>query len=315
MNKNYVTILLAGFALILLYILPYFIGPYYVYLLTETIIMALLVYSFTFLFSAGYLSLGIAGFYGTGAYTVALLYKHVFSSLYLAFGGAFIVSGIAALIIGYLSIKLEKMYFAIITLAFSEMIHVFILRLRNLTGGEDGISGVIRAPLDFYFFKVSLVSPINYYYFALIFFLIITVVIWRIRNSNFGYTLRCIHDNPERSAFTGINVRKHVLIAFVLCGIFAGLAGAVRASFSGVASPELASVMNTVEPQIAGLLGGVSTLAGPFIGSLVFIFVKASLISIMGNWQLVIGVILVVLVLLFRKGMMGTVSERLKLKL
>lgn len=290
--------------------IPHFVSDYHTYLLNEIFILALMGYSFKILFGAGFLSLGLAGFYAVGAYSFALLYFHIAESLYLAFFGAVILSGIVSSIIGFFCVKRKKMYFAVLTFAFSELIHAIMWQWRSLFGGDEGISGIVRPHLDFYFFQVSLQPYLNFYYFTLAILAICMYVLWKIQNSNFGYILTCIHDNPERASFVGVNVQNYALVAFVMSGVLAGLAGALYVCLSGAVDPEYAHIINTVEPQIVTLVGGISTFSGPFAGSMIYLLIKAYLITKIGNWVIVIGALLIGLVLLFRKGILGYVSER-----
>jgi branched-chain amino acid transport system permease protein len=303
-------IVILGLVTILLLACPFLINPFQLYLLNEVLILAIFTYSFTFLFSnAGYLSLGPAAIYGVGAYGVSLLLKHVTGSLYLSFLGAILMSGLASLIIGIFCVRLGRWYFGMLTLAFAQMIYTIIFRWRSLTGGDDGLTNIPRPPLEF-LFRVSLDSQIGYYYFTLVLFLITVVIMWRLFNSNFGYSLRCIRDNVDRAAFIGINVRTYALIAFVISGLFSGLAGALRAPLSRMASADLAYWTTSLEPTLASLIGGIYTFTGPLIGSFIYIFLKAYAISFFQNWTLLMGFILLIIVLFFRNGIMGFLAYK-----
>jgi branched-chain amino acid transport system permease protein len=298
---------------VLLCILPSFFSGYDIYLINEVLVLALFAYGWNLLFSyAGYLSFGSAAFYGLGAYTVALMYRDVSDSLWLAFPAAIIVSAVSGAVIGFFCVRLTKLYFALLTLAFATMIYSIVFRWVSFTGGDGGIPGVRRGFLDFKFFVVSLGPSMHYYYFTLVAFLLAVFIFWRIVNSPFGYTIRQIRDNSERAAFTGLNVRWYAWITFVLSSCFCGLAGALSASLRGIADPGLLFWVNSVEPVMASLLGGLFNFAGPFIGALVFVFMKSILISSMGRvWTIVFGTVLIFLVLFFPSGILGYVSEKL----
>lgn len=301
---------ICGLVMIILLACPFLINPFQLYLLNEVLILAIFTYGFTFLFSnTGYLSLGPAAMYGTGAYGVSLLLKYVTASLYLSFLGAVLISGLVSLIIGIFCVRLGRWYFGMLTLAFAQMIYTIIFRWRTLTGGDDGLTSVPRPPLEF-FFRVSLDSQTGYYYFTLVLFIITVAIMWRLTNSNFGYSLRCIRDNPDRAGFIGINVRTYTLIAFVISGLFSGLAGALHAPLARIASADLAYWTTSLEPTLASLIGGIYTFTGPIIGSFIYIFLKAYAISYFQNWTLLMGFILLVIVLFFRDGIMGFLSRR-----
>lgn len=299
-----------------LFFSPAFLSSYYLYLFSGIFIMALFAYGFHLLFAyAGYISFGHAAFYAVGAYTVALMYKHVGDSVWLAFLAALATSAIIGAIIGALSVRLGKIYFAFITLGFGQLIYVVIFRWRSFTGGDDGIPGVMRGSLDFGFFQVSLEPLVNYYYFTLVIFLLCIFVIWRIVNSPFGYTLMSIRDNQERASFTGVNVLKYAWIAFVISSMLTGLAGALMVSLCGMAYPELSFWSSSADPILATLIGGVFTFSGPFVGSASYVLIKSYLMSTIGNWTIFMGAILLVLLLFFRSGIMGFFSQRFKVTL
>jgi branched-chain amino acid transport system permease protein len=314
-NTHSIYIILISSMVLFLTVLPALAGNYIIILLNFALLTALLGFSFTFLLKGGYLSLGIAGFYGVGAYTVALFYRHIGQSFWLGCLAALITSGIASLLIGLLCIRLQRMYFGLLTFAFSQMIWVGIWRWTSVTGGDDGIAGIPRLPLDFYFFKIYLKTPLSYYYFTLTVFLIVVVIIWMILNSNFGQVLTGMGRNLERTVFVGIKTQRHGVIAFIIHGLICGLAGALQVPFTSLANPELAHVHTTVEAHISCFAGGLGTFSGPLIGSILYVFLKSYLITWIENWMLAMGSFLVILVLLFHEGIMGFLSSKLGLRL
>jgi branched-chain amino acid transport system permease protein len=310
-----VTILLAA-VVMFLFALPVFLRSFYIYLFSGIFIMTLFAYGFHLLFTyAGYISFGHAAFYAVGAYTVALMYKHVSDSVWLAFLMALATSAFIGAIIGALSVRLNKIYFAFLTLGFGQLVYTVIFRWRSFTGGDDGIPGVMRGTLDFGFFQLSLRPLVNYYYFTLVIFLLCIFVLWRIVNSPFGYTLMSIRDNQERSSFTGVNVLKYAWLAFVISSMVTGLAGALMVSLCGIAYPELSFWSSSADPILATLIGGAFTFSGPFVGSACYVLMKSYLMSTIGNWAIALGLILLVLVLFFRSGIMGFFSQRFKVML
>jgi branched-chain amino acid transport system permease protein len=309
-RKGACLLVLAGFSLLLL-LVPLFVGNYHVGLLTEIFILTILAYSFKILFSAGYLSLGIAGFYAAGAYTFALYNLHLSKSLYLASGSAIIVSALLGLGIGLFCVRRQKMYFAVLTLAFSELLRSVFWQWRSVFGGDEGISGVTRPPLHLYFGEVSLASYASFYYLVLAVLVLCLALLWKIQNSNFGYILKAIQDNPGRIPYIGANVQRYVLVVFVISAMLASLAGVCNVCLFGGVNPMAAHITRTVEPQVATLIGGVSAFGGPLIGSLFYVFVKDYLITKIGNWLLVVGALLMALVIIFRRGILGYASERL----
>jgi branched-chain amino acid transport system permease protein len=133
--------------------------------------------------------------------------------------------------------------------------------------------------------------------------------------SSFGLTLRSIRDNIERTSFIGVNPQRYLLIAFVISAIYCAIAGALHASLTKMAYPELSYWSTSAEPIIMTLIGGIYTFSGPFFGALIYIFLKTYLMTIIGNWVLFLGIILLIMVLFFRKGVMGFIEEKWGVKL
>jgi branched-chain amino acid transport system permease protein len=302
---------LPAVVVLILAILGLVLKGYHLYLLNEILIMAIFSYGFSLLFShSGYLSFGQAAFYSSGGYTVALVYRHLSDSTLLALLLAIVITGIISFVIGFLSVRLGRIYFALLTLGFAQMIFAVVFRSR-FTGGDDGIPGIRPGNLDFGFFNISLSSPVNYYYFTLFLFVICVFITYRIVHSPFGYTIRSIRDNPERATFVGINVLKYARIIFVISAIFAGLAGALYVPLAKYASPSIAHFETSGDPVMACLIGGLYTFSGPFVGAIVYTVLKSYLMTAVGNYPLVMGPILLLLVLFFRKGIMGSISDRI----
>jgi len=300
----------------LLVIGPVFLPSFGLYLLNEMIIYGLFSYGFYLLFShAGYLSFGQAAYFALGAYSIALMYKHVTVTIWLPFLTAIVVTTIVATILGFLSVRLGALYFAFLTLAFAQMIYAIVFRWRSFTGGDDGLPGVSRGIVDFYVIKVDLESPVHFYYFTLVIFVGLTFVLRRLVTSSFGLTLRSIRDNIERSSFTGVNTQRYLLIAFVISSLYCSIAGALHASLTKMAYPELSYWSTSAEPIIMTLIGGIYTFSGPFFGAVIYIFLKTYAMTLIGNWVLFLGIVLLVIVLFFRKGVMGFIEERLGVNL
>jgi len=305
-----------GAVVVLLFALPAFIPEYELYLVNTILIMAIFAYGWSLLFSyAGYLSFGQSAFYALGGYTVAIMYRDVTGSVWLAFLAVLGISAVGAAVIGALSVRRGRIYFAFLTLSFAMMIYAVVFRWRGFTGGDDGIPSVMRGALDFGLFQANLEPTANYYYFTLVIALIAIAAMWKMVNSPFGYTLKTMRDNMERASFIGVDVFKYALIAFVISGVYCGLAGALMVSLCGMAYPELSYWTVSGDPVVACLIGGAYTFAGPFVGSIIYVLVRSYLMALVGNWPLCLGIILIAVVLFFRTGIMGFVSERFKVTL
>jgi len=315
-RKKRWVLFLTIFVIILLWICPLFLPSFVLYLLNETLIYGLFSYGFYLLFSqAGYLSFGQAAYFAVGAYSVALMYKHVTLTIWLPFLTVIIVTAIVATVLGFLSVRLGTLYFAFLTLAFAQMIYAIVFRWTSFTGGDDGLPGVPRGLVDIGFLKIDLESPLYFYYFTLLIFIVLAFVLRKLVTSSFGLTLRSIRDNIERTSFIGVNPQRYLLIAFVISAIYCAIAGALHASLTKMAYPELSYWSTSAEPIIMTLIGGIYTFSGPFFGALIYIFLKTYLMTIIGNWVLFLGIILLIMVRFFRKGVMGFIEEKWGVKL
>jgi len=307
---------LAISTLVLLTACPLFISSFGLYLLNEILIYSLFSYGFYLLFShGGYLSFGQAAYFALGAYSAALMYKHFCTSIWLPFLVAIAVTIIVSIVLGFLSVRLGALYFAFLTLAFAQMIYAIVFRWRDFTGGDDGIPDVSRGIVDFYFTKIDLGPPVNFYYFTLILFVILVYIMRLITRSSFGLSLRSIRDNMDRTRFVGVNPQRYLLIAFVISAIYCAVAGALHGSLTKMAYPELSYWSTSAEPIIMTLIGGIYTFSGPFFGAMIYILLKTYLMTIIGNWVLFLGIVLLFIVLFFRKGVMGFIEEKLSVKL
>jgi len=315
-HKKWQVLAIYIFVIILLSVFPIILPSFGLYLLNEILIYAIFSYAFYFLFShVGYLSFGQAAYFAVGAYSVALMYKHVSSTIWLPFLTAITVTFIVAFIIGYLSVRVTKVYFAFLTLAFAQMIYTILFLWQSFTGGDDGIPNVPRGYLNIYFMKINLESAHNFYYFTLIIFAILIFILRKLITSYFGLALRSIRENIERASFVGFNTHRYVLIAFIISAVYSGIAGALQASLAKMAYPELSYWSTSGEPILMTLIGGIYSFSGPFIGALLYIFLKTYLMAIIGNWVLFLGIVLLILLLFFRGGVMGFFEQKFGIEL
>ncbi|HEY4635218.1 MAG TPA: branched-chain amino acid ABC transporter permease, partial [Rhodospirillales bacterium] len=203
-------------------------GDYVIWMTANMLILALFAVGFNLLFSfTGLLSFGQAAFFAVGGYVCAKILLAV-PSLLLGVIGGVLAAGVAALIIGFLCVRHTEIYFAMLTLAFGMMIHSIIWKWRSVTGGDDGLVGVPRAPLEIPgLFSVGMAELDRYYYFVLVLVALGIFAVWRVVRSSLGLTLQSIRDSESRVTFSGLSVRKYRLIAFTIAGLASGLAGAL----------------------------------------------------------------------------------------
>jgi len=295
---------LGGLALLaLLAAIPVLTSDFRTVLITEILIMALFAMSFNLLFGyTGLLSFGHAAYFGLGAYGAALTLKRVTPSIPLAFASGVILAAVAGLVIGYFCVRLDEIYFAMLTLAFAQMIFAIADKWTSVTGGSDGLVGIPRPPLRLFGLELSISDIPSYYYFTLVLVVTATWILWRIVNSPFGLTLKAIRESPERAEFTGIPVRRYRLMVFVISAAFSGLAGAIFAPFERAITPQITFWSKSAEPVLMSLLGGMRVFLGPAVGAAIFMFIKEVISSYTEFWAIALGTVLIVLVIFLPGG-------------
>ena len=324
-NRIKSIVVIVGLAILLL--LPLMLSPFHLVLLTEILLMGLFALSFNLLFGyTGLLSFGHAAYFATGAYVCAYLIKSSIPFLLAVVVGVMTAVLVAA-VLGYFSVRLDEIYFAMLTLAFGMMVFTLVFQWREVTGGSDGISGVLATDLGLPGLVIKIQNFTNYYYFCVLVFIIATYLLWRIANSPFGELLQASRENAERLIFTGIELRRLRWIAFTLAGGGAGLAGALWAPFQRVANPEIAHWTFSALPVLMTILGGARSFAGPLMGAAVFLLLEhliqsnqryfwqwlASLPLFPATlaerqldlWHFFLGLLLIPLILGFRGGLMA----------
>jgi branched-chain amino acid transport system permease protein len=283
------------------------IGPFVVYpvFLMKALCFALFACAFNLLIGyVGLLSFGHALFFGWASYLTAYSAKTWGLPPELAIGIGTATAAILGVVAGGLAIRRQGIYFAMITLALSQMMYFFALQAK-FTGGEDGIQGVPRGRL---FGVFSLSNEMTMYGFVLVVVLAGFLLIYRIINSPFGEVLKAIRENEQRTISLGYNTERYKLVAFVLSATLAGLAGSLNSLVFQLAS--LTDVHWTMSGDVVlmTLLGGLGTVFGPVVGAFLVIAMQ-NYLAPFGQWVLVIqGGIFVSCVLLFRRGIVGEIA-------
>ena len=256
----------------------------------------------------GLLSFGHAAFFGSASYVAAHAAKVWGFTPELAVLSGTLAAAFLGLIIGALSIRRQGIYFAMVTLAFAQMVY-FIALQADFTGGEDGIQGVPRGNL---FGLISLQDNMSLYYFVLAVTFGGILLIYRIVHSPFGQVLKAIRENEPRAISLGYDVTRYKLMVFVLSASLAGLAGAVKSQVFQLASLTDVHWSMSGEVVLMTLLGGMGTIFGPLVGGAMIVTMQ-NYLATFGAWVTVIqGVIFVLCVLLFRAGIVGVLSKWFK---
>ncbi len=279
-----------------------FIGLYPVFVM-KLLCFALFACAFNLLLGfTGLLSFGHAAFFGSAAYITGWFVKSQGWTPELAMLVGALGAGLIGLVVGAVAIRRQGIYFAMITLAIAQMVY-FVCLQASFTGGEDGLQGVPRGSL---FGKLSLESDTTMYYFVVAIFVLCFLFISRIVHSPFGQVLKMIRENEPRAISLGYQVDRYKLLAFVLSATLAGLAGSMKTLVMGFATLSDVHWSMSGEVILMTLLGGVGTFFGPVLGAGIVIGLQNMLADKVGSWvTVIIGVIFVVCVLAFRKGVVG----------
>lgn len=306
--RRWVALALGALVLVLL-LVPVVGGTYWSWIAGNVLVMGLFAAGFNLLFGyTGLLSFGHAGFFAIGAYVCG---KLLLATPYLLAGVAagVVAAALAAVVVGYLSVRHTRIYFAMLTLALGMMVYSIVVKWRDVTGGSDGLPGVPRGLLGVPGFAVDLSDLRVFYYVVLAFTVAALYVLWRVVRSPLGLTFQGIRDNETRVAFAGLPVRRYRLVAFTISGVYAGLAGSLMVPLSTSASPALAHWTFSAEPVLATLLGGAQTFAGPLVGAALLFLLKELIVRYTDYWLLVLGIVVIVLVLGFRGGVASALAR------
>lgn len=292
-------------AILFLLFLP-LITPYKA-LASQMLVFAIFAIGYDIAFGyTGLLSFGHAAFFGLGAYGTGLTLIHLPILAPLAILIGTMISLLAAFPIGYLSIRRRGIYFAMVTLAFAQMLYFIAFKWRSLTGGDDGLHGIPRPSLGI----LDLRSELVLYYFILFFFILSIVLGIRIIQSPFGKTLECLRENEDRGRSIGYHPARYKLISFVISAFFAGLAGSLYVILQNFVPLFSLSLDISGEVVLMTLIGGRGTLYGPIMGAMGLVYLKDLLTSSTNIWPSLLGLLFVVSVMTFRRGVFKELKER-----
>jgi branched-chain amino acid transport system permease protein len=320
-----------GLAIVALVLFPFVIHPIggYPALATQILIVSIATMGLNLLLGyAGLLSYGQAMFYGVGAYVALLTVSKFFPdhpnfwlALVLAVGFVTLV----ALLVGALVVRLYGIYFALLTVAFAQMFFFIVYKWRDLTQGDDGLSGIAIPPVPLGFTSLDLttglpavdlgifgnLSDVKYWYvFVALVALGVLAFIRTLTLSQFGEVLAAIKENEGRSTFVGFEPARYKLAAFTIAGALTGLSGALRAMFDTSTSPDALTVDTSGNFVIYAVVGGVKTLFGPFAGTAIILFLQNVISAKTDNWRLIEGILFVLVVVFLPGGLLGTFKRK-----
>lgn len=289
--------------LMALIVFPMLFGEFNTMILTELFILAIFSMSLDLILGfTGLVSFGHAAFLGVGAYVTGYLLSQTGCPMLLAILIGGVGSAIIAFPIGYISVRSKGLYFAMLTLAFAQLLYTLAYKLRSITGGDDGMIGIHRGSL---FGLVNFDSAFAFYYLCLCCLLILFVVCLFVVRSPFGKVLVGIRENEKRVESLGYNVDGYKVLAFVLAAAIAGCAGGLYSCFMGYVGPTIMYWLMSGEAIMMVIMGGIGSLIGPIIGAGVFTLLQEVLSSFTENWMLVVGIVFAVFVILIPRGIVG----------
>ena len=293
-------------AILALVILPW-VAPYEA-LAVNIMIFGLYAVGFNLVFGyTGMLSFGHAAFLGVGAYGCGVAISVFDINWVLAIAIGTVVAGAVAMVVGALAIRTRGIYFAMVTLALAQCVYYILYQWSDLTGGEDGLRGVSVQKINLVGIELNMLDPLTKYYVMLVFVAVALWIFSRILESSFGAVLEAVRENENRARACGYDTARTKWLAFVLSGMFCGLAGALYAIHLSIVPIETAHYLISGEAVMMALLGGMGTFFGPFIGAGMFLLLQDVLSAEVEYWQFFTGAIFVIFVLFFPRGVWGSI--------
>jgi branched-chain amino acid transport system permease protein len=295
--------------LAVLALLPFWGSSYVAALFTQALIYAIFAMSLDLILGyTGLLSFGHAAFFGLGAYGVVVLSVQFGLGVWTAALCALALSAGAAALIGFFCVRISGVAFLMLTMAFAQLLNSAAVTWRGITGGTDGLAGAAQPAL----FGVSLSDPMAMYWFAFVAFLVACVFLRHIVRAPIGHVFVGIRENEARMQAIGYPVRRYKLASFVLGGLVAGFAGVVFALYNNFVSTDLLDWGTSGDVILMVILGGTGTLAGPAVGAFVFLLLKEYVSAYTEHWQIVVGTIFILCMMVIPDGIYGTLDRRLR---
>jgi branched-chain amino acid transport system permease protein len=280
---------------------------FYVGLATRVLVFALAASSLNLILGfGGMVSFGHAAFLGIGAYSVAILMQNGIASAWIAWPLAILLTALVSLLIGWISLRTQGVYFIMITLAFAQMLYYLIISLKAY-GGDDGLSLAARSSVGW---GVDLSIDVHLYYLSLGALAMAMVFMVRLLNARFGHALQAIRENEVRMTALGFAVFRYKLAAFTLAGAVAGLAGVLFANLNGFVSPAMMQWSQSGMLMMMVILGGVGHLYGGVIGAIAFLLLEEFLSHYTMHWQLGLGAVLLGVVLFAPNGITSLLKHK-----
>jgi branched-chain amino acid transport system permease protein len=289
-----------------------FVVPYEA-LATQVLVYGLFALGFNLVYGyTGLLSFGHAAFFGLGGYGTGIVLARLgVTSLWVGLAAGVVLAAAGGAVIGFLCLRRRGIYFAMLSLAFAQLLYFVGFHLSDVTGGENGLRGIPVLPLHLLGLRVAVDSTLAFYYFVLVVVGLAVAALKRILESPFGAVLQAIRENSDRAAACGYDVTRVKLLSFVFSSAFAGLAGALNTLYLRVVPIDTLYWTTSGQVVMMALLGGAGTFFGPFVGAGVFLVLEDVISVFTESWPLVIGAIFMGFVRFLPRGIWGTVVDRL----
>ncbi|MEH7334451.1 branched-chain amino acid ABC transporter permease [Neobacillus drentensis] len=282
-------------------------NTYIIHVMTLSFIWMIGVYGLNLLAGyTGYLSLAHAGFFAIGAYSLGILTVKAQMNFWLAFLLALVITSVLGLIVGVIALRTKEHFFAIYTLCLGYILYLVIDKWESLT---EGVRGLIGIPAPANIGPIKFDNELSNYYLVLVFLLLVVLVMYRIIHSLSGRTYIAIRNSEDLAQTIGISTMKNKLTVFVLSTFFAGLSGALYASFVRFIGPDIGAIPITFDLLTYLLVGGIGTLSGPIVGTLLIVWLSQFLQDLQDQRMLIFGPVLTLLVIFYPRGIVGGVSS------
>ncbi len=278
----------------------------------RVLVLGLAAMSLNFLLGfTGVLSFGHAAWFGLGAYGAGLTLKFLAASTPLSLLAGTLLGGALGAALGALIAHRRGIYFAMVTIAFGQVFYYIAYRWNALTGGDDGLRGFSRQPLAIGPWRIDIVANgVAFYYFVLVCFAAAVAIMALLLRSPFGHTLVAIRENERRARFLGIPVEFHIWLAFALSCVFISFAGGLYALLNNFADPNNLHYSLSGDLVIMAVLGGMRSFWGPLLGAALFVVLQDYVSSLTTNWMSFVGLLFVLVVLFFPRGLLGVLRGK-----
>ena len=293
---------------VILILFPFIAPKFQLRMFTEIIILTLFAMTWKMMLNeGGMFSFGHAVYFGLGAYASVLGWLHIPGLSFLSgiLLGA-LTSALVAFLLGAFLVRMSGTYFALLTLAFNQLIWAIVWKWRDVTGGDDGLGKFPKPDL----FGLTMKNPVNFYYVALVIIGIGLYLCWYFTKTPMGNVALSIKSNEERAKFVGFNVQATKLIFLTLLGFLAGVSGALYAQFQEFIATSVIDGMMSTNVLFMAYIGGIGYFWGPIIGSGIFVYLSEYLSSFTDRWELILGLIFIAVVLFAPQGIMGVVRKK-----